>query len=61
MYELSNWIKQQFDRSDNSFNLIGQYSVFFIYWLMESIQIFLKLNGLFKAEVNVPAKAINEK
>ena len=32
----------------------------FIYldWLMESIQIFLKLDGLFKAEVNVPAKTI---
>ena len=25
-------------------------------WLMESIQIFLKLDCLFKAEVNIPAK-----
>ena len=24
-------------------------------WSMESIQIFLKLNGLFKAEVDIPA------
>ena len=48
--------------SDNSCNLIGQYSVhLFILkfdWLMESIQIFLKLVGLLKAEGNVPAKTI---
>ena len=24
-------------------------------WLMESIQIFVKLDGLFKAEVNIPS------
>ena len=51
-----------FERSDNSCNLIGQYSVhLFILtfdWLMESIQIFLKLDGLFKAEGNAPAKTI---
>ena len=45
----------------NSSNLIGQYSVFLFIlafdWLMESIQIFLKLDGLFKAELNVSAKA----
>ena len=42
--------------------MIGQYLVnLFILtfdWLMESIQIFLKLDGLFKAEGNVPAKTI---
>ena len=27
-------------------------------WLMESIQIFIKLDGLFKDEGNVPAKTI---
>ena len=27
-------------------------------WVMKSIQIFLKLDGLFKAEVDVPAKTI---
>ena len=62
MCEPSNKRKQQFDSCDNSCKLIGQYSVFkFILtfdWLIESIQIFLKLDGLFKAEVNVPAKSI---
>ena len=51
-----------FESSDNSCNLIGQYSVhLFILtfdWLMESIQIFLKLDSLFKAEGNFPAKTI---
>jgi len=41
------------DGSDNSCNLIGQYLVpLFILtfdWLMRSIQIFLKLDSLFKA------------
>ena len=43
-------------------NLIGQYSVYLFIlpsdWLVESIQIFIKLDGLFKAEGNVPAKTI---
>ena len=51
-----------FESSDNSCNLTGQYSVhLFILtfdWLMGSIQIFLKLDSLFKAEGNVPAKTI---
>ena len=51
-----------FESSDNSCNLIGQCSVhLFILtldWLMESIQIFLKLDGLLKAEGDVPAKTI---
>jgi len=51
-----------FDGSDNSCNLIGQYSVrLFILtfdWLMEGIQIFLKLDSLFKARLNVRAKTI---
>ena len=33
-----------------------EYFIVTIDWLMESIQIFLKLDGLFKAEVNIPAK-----
>jgi len=40
---------------------IWQSEKFFILtldWLMESIQIFLKLHGLFKAEGNIPAKII---
>ena len=45
-----------------SCNLIGQYSVLMLIltfdWLKGTIQIFLKLDGLCKAEVNVPAKAI---
>ena len=49
--------KKQFDSSDNSCNLIGQHLVLLFIltfdWLMESIQIFLRLDGLFKAEVNV--------
>ena len=51
-----------FNKLPNSCNPIGQYSVLLFIltfdWLMESIQIFLKLDGLFKAEVNIPAKAI---
>jgi hypothetical protein len=51
-----------FDGSDNSCNLIGQYSVLLFIltfdWLMESIQIFLKLDSLFKAKLNVRAKTI---
>ena len=45
-------------------NLIGQYSVVLLFiltfdCLMESIQIFLKLDGLYKAEVIVPVKFSN--
>ena len=64
MCEPSNWRKQQFDSGDNtcSCNLIGQYSVLLFILafdeLMESIQIFLKLDSLFKADVNIPAKTI---
>ena len=62
MCEPSNWRKQQFDSSDNSCNLIGQYSLLLFIltfdWLMESIETFPKLDGFFKAEVNVPAKTI---
>ena len=62
MCEPSNWRKQQFACSDNNFNLIGQYLVLLFIltfdWSLETIQIFLKLDGLFKAEVNVPAKTI---
>ena len=51
-----------FDGSDNSCNLIGQFSVLLFIltfdWLMESIQIFLKLDSLFKAKLNVRAKTI---
>jgi len=51
-----------FDGSDNSCNLIGQYSVLLFIltfdWLMESIQIFLKSDSLFKAKLNVRAKTI---
>jgi len=51
-----------FDGGDNSCNLIGQYSVILFiltfHWLMESIQIFLKLDSLFKAKLNVRAKTI---
>ena len=50
------------ESSDNCCNLIGQYSVLLSIltfdWLMESIQICLKLDGLLKAEVNVTAKTI---
>ena len=49
-----------FESSDSSCNLIGQYSVhYFILTfdgLIESIQIFLKLDGLFKPKGIVPAK-----
>ena len=44
-----------FESSDNSCNLSGRYT---FDWLMESINIFLKLDGLFKAKGNVPAKTI---
>jgi len=51
-----------FDGSDNSCNLMGEYSVLLFiltfHWLMESIQIFLKLDSLFKAKLDVPAKTI---
>jgi len=51
-----------FESSDNSCSLIGQYLILLFIlafdWLMESIPIFLKLDGLFKAEVNIPAKTI---
>jgi len=51
-----------FDGSDNSYNLIGQFSVLLFIltfdWLMESIQIFLKLDSFFKAKLNVRAKTI---
>jgi len=51
-----------FDGSDNSYNLIGQYSVLLFiltfHWLMESIQIFLKLDSLFEAKLNIRAKTI---
>jgi len=49
-----------FDSSDNSCNLIDQFSVLLFIvtfdWLMESIQIFLKLDSLFKAKLNIRAK-----
>jgi len=51
-----------FDGSNNSCNLIGQYSVLLFIltfdWLLESIQIFLKLDSLFKAKLKVRAKTI---
>jgi len=51
-----------FDGSDNSYNLIGQYSVLLFiltfHRLMESIHIFLKLDSLFKAKLNARAKTI---
>ena len=51
-----------FESSDNCCKLIGQYSVLLLIltfdWLMESIQIFLKLDTLLKADINVPAKTI---
>ena len=49
-----------FDGSDNSYNLIGQYSVLLFiltfHWLIESIQIFLKLDSLFKAKLKRSSK-----
>ena len=63
MYEPSNWRKQRFNSSDNSCNLIGQYSLLLFIltfdWLMEIIQIFLKLDGLFKAELTFQQKLSN--
>jgi len=51
-----------FDGSDNSYNLIGQFSVLLFIltfdWLMESIQIFFKLDSMFQAKLNVRAKTI---
>ena len=51
-----------FDVNDDNCNLNGQYSVLLFIltfdWLMESIQIFLKLDSLFKAEPNVREKII---
>ena len=35
-----------------------EYFIVTIDWLMESIQIFVKLVGLFKAEVNIPATVV---
>jgi len=52
-----------FDGSNNSCNLIGQYSVLLFIltfdWLMESIQIFLKLVSFFKAKLNVREKNLD--
>ena len=63
MYEPSNWRKQRFNSSDNSCNLTGQYSLLLFIltfdWLMEIIQIFLKLDGLFKAELTFQQKLSN--